>query len=31
MPWAGKIVTINFVDDDFRTQKSIMPVAGFQI
>jgi hypothetical protein len=31
MPGAGEIVTINFVDDDLRTQKSIMPVAGFQI
>jgi hypothetical protein len=31
MPGAGEIVTTNFVDDEFRMQKSIMPVAGFQI
>jgi len=31
MPGAGEIVTTNFVDDDLRTQKSIMPVAEFQI
>jgi hypothetical protein len=31
MPEAGQIVTTNFVDDDLRAQKSIVPVAGFQI
>ena len=31
MPGAGEIVTTNFVDDELRMQKSIMPVAGFQI
>jgi hypothetical protein len=31
IPGAGEMVTTSFVDDDLRTQKSIMPVAGFQI
>jgi hypothetical protein len=31
VPGAGEIVTTNFVDDELRMQKSIMPVAGFQI
>lgn len=31
MPGTGSIVTTDFVDDDLRTQKSIMPVMGFQI
>jgi hypothetical protein len=31
IPGAGEMVTTSFVDDDLRTQKSIMPVAGFGI
>ncbi len=31
MSGASQIVTTNFVDDDLQAQKSIVPVAGFQI
>lgn len=31
MPGAGEIISTGYMDDELRIQKSIMPVAGFQI
>ena len=31
VPGAGEIVTVSYVDDDLRTQKCVLPVAGMQI
>lgn len=31
MPGAGEITSITYVDDNLRTQKSVMPVAGLNV
>ncbi|MFA5240376.1 MAG: transglutaminase-like domain-containing protein [Phycisphaerae bacterium] len=31
VPGAGEIVSTNYIDEDFRVQKSIMPAMGMQI
>ena len=31
MPGAGEVVSIGYVDDEFRLQKNITPIAGMQI
>ena len=31
MPGAGEIVSISYVDEDLKAQKTVMPIAGMQI